>query len=117
MLVLLKSHFKDIFIFYSIIFAMIFFGLITWFIFGMIDPNLERLVLHYNIIFGVDRLGETKDLLFFFFGSLLVLIFNYILSLFLYTKDKIISRTIMFFCAIWQVFMFIAVFFIFSLNS
>jgi hypothetical protein len=117
MLVLFKSHFKDIFIFYSSIISVIFFGLITWFIFGVVNQDLERLVLHYNIIFGVDRLGEVKDLLYFFFGALGVLVFNYFLSLFLFTKDKIISRTIMFFCGIWQIFMFIAVFFIVSLNS
>ncbi|MDO9509672.1 MAG: hypothetical protein Q7J14_00100 [Candidatus Magasanikbacteria bacterium] len=117
MFILLKSHFKDRFILYSLLVSFIFIILTTYFIFGVIDWNLERLVLHYNIIFGVDRLGEVKDLWFFFFGALGVLIFNYLLSLFLYTKDRIVSRTVMFFCGFWQIFMFVTIYLITSLNS
>ncbi|HRY36367.1 MAG TPA: hypothetical protein P5230_00590 [Candidatus Magasanikbacteria bacterium] len=117
MFVLIKSHFKDRFIFYSLVISFIFAALASGYIFGRIDWNLERLFLHYNIIFGVDRLGDTKDLWYFFAGIVGVFIFNYFFSLFLYTKDKVLSRTIMFFGGVWQIFMFIAVSFIVSLNS
>jgi len=73
--------------------------------------------LHYNIIFGVDRLGEAKDLLYFFFGALGVLIFNYALSLFLYAKDKVLARAVMLLGGVWQIFMFVAIYLISSLNS
>lgn len=117
MLILLRSHFKDRFVFYSLVSSVIFFGLTTWFIFGKINWEAERFFLHYNIIFGVDRLGEAKDLLYFFFGALGVLFFNYFLSLFLYTKDKVLARAIMLLGGVWQIFMFVAVYLIASLNS
>ena len=117
MFILLKSHIKDKFVLIGLIISSFFFFLTTWFIFGVIDWKIERLVLHYNIIFGVDRLGEVKDLLYFFFGALGVLIFNYFFSLFLYAKDRIISRTVMFFGGFWQIFMFTAIYLIASLNS
>ncbi len=117
MFVLLKSHFKDYFIFVSLLVSIIFFGLSSWYIFGQINWGLERIFLHYNIIFGVDRIGEPGDLWYFFAGTIGVLLFNYLLSLFLYTKDKIISRIIMVFGGVWQIFMFIAISLIVSLNS
>ncbi len=117
MLILLKFHFKDRFVFYSLVVGFIFFVLTTWHIFGRINWNAERLVLHYNIIFGVDRLGEAKDLWYFFFGAVGVLLFNYFLSLFLYAKDKILSRAIIFLGGVWQIFMFVAIYLIVSLNS
>ena len=117
MLILLKSHFRDRFIFYSIAIGFVFFVITSWFIFGKINWDAERLVLHYNIIFGVDRLGEAKELWYLFFGAVGVLFFNYFLSLFLYAKDKILARMIMFLGGIWQIFMFVAVYLIVSLNS
>ena len=117
MFVLIKSHFKDRFVFYSLIISFVFSALSSFYIFGRIDWGLERLFLHYNIIFGVDRLGEIKDLWYFFAGIVGVFIFNYLSSLFLYAKDKVLSRTIMFFGGVWQVFMFIAVSLIVSLNN
>lgn len=117
MIVLFKSHTKDYFIFISLLISVVFFGLLSWFIFGQINWEAERIFLHYNIIFGVDRIGDPKDLWYFFAGALGVLLFNYFLSLFLYTKDKVISRVIMMFTGIWQIFMFMAVYFIVSLNN
>jgi len=117
MLLLLKSHFRDRFVFYSLVLGFVFFVLTSWFIFGKINWQAERLALHYNIIFGVDRLGEAKDLWYFFFGAIGVLIFNYLLSLFLYTKDKVLARTLVFLGGIWQILMFVAVYLIAALNS
>jgi hypothetical protein len=117
MLLLLKSHFKDIFVFIGLTIGLVFFALSSWYIFGEVNWEAERFFLHYNIIFGVDRLGEVRDLWHFFFGALGVLLFNYFLSLFLFTKDKIISRIIVIFGGIWQIFMFIALYLIISLNS
>ena len=117
MFALIKAHFKDRFIFYSLLVSVCFFLLSSGYIFGRINWNLERIFLHYNIIFGVDRLGDAGDLWYFFFGALGVLIFNYFFSLFLFTKDKVLSRTIMFLSGVWQIFMFIAISLIVSLNS
>jgi len=117
MFVLLKSHFKDRFVFYSLAVSLFFSFASSVYIFARINWSLERLFLHYNIIFGVDRMGEVRDLWYFFAGILGVMIFNYLLSLFLYTKDKVLSRAVMVFTGVWQIFMFIVVSVIVSLNS
>lgn len=47
--------------------------------------------LHYNIYFGIDYMGEWHNIFIVPLLGLIILIFNFLLSLFLYFKDKFIS--------------------------
>ncbi len=92
-----RSFFK-IFLRDRIITAAFLFGVfvnsITWFNLLRIQKTDEILPLHYNIYFGIDYMGGWYSLFIVPLFGLIVLLFNFLLSLFIHFKDKFLSYSL-----------------------
>ena len=82
-----------------------------------IRPHSEPIFLHYNILFGVDYIGEWWR----FFGlpavGLAILLINFFTGWVLFPKDKFSSLLLNAISAICQVFLLITTVLLVSLNS
>lgn len=86
----------------------LFLNLAAWvWILYEIPKSDDQLVLHYNIIFGVDRVGTFSELLAtptFGFG---ILIINYVLGWFAFKFDRFMSAFLIFSALLVNFFVFI----------
>ncbi len=71
------SYFR-IYLFVNLFFSVVSFAF-AWFLFKNINSNL--MFLHYNVIFGIDKVGNPKDIFVLPFLSLAVFILNTIISI------------------------------------
>jgi len=81
-----------------------------------IRPGNGQLFLHYNVIFGVDLIGEWWQIYYLPLAGLMVLLANFGLSLFFYRNDKILARLLSFFTVFFHIFLAIAVYLIVGKN-
>ncbi len=58
-------------------------------VFFIVEPVSQPIILHYNVYFGVDAIGDWKNV--FFFPALAVAVFgvNVVLSRFFFYKEKL----------------------------
>lgn len=73
-----------------------------------IRPQEETLFLHYNILFGVDYIGEWWKVLFLPITGLLIFIINFSLGWLLFHKDKFISIILNCVSLLCQIFVLVA---------
>jgi len=68
-------------------------NIFVWFwLLWQIGPVSEPIFLHYNILFGVDYIGEWWRVLFLPLIGLIILLVNGILGWILYGKDKFLAQ-------------------------
>ena len=72
--------------------------------------------LHYNILCGVDQVGESWKIFYVPLLGLLIFLINLCLGWVLYRTDKFMAQTLLFFAALCQVFVVIATFLLIFLN-
>ena len=60
-------------------------------IFITIQPQSETIFLHYNILFGVDYIGEWWRVFFMPMTGLLIFVLNFLVGWALFHKDKFVS--------------------------
>ncbi|PIT88284.1 MAG: hypothetical protein COU29_03390 [Candidatus Magasanikbacteria bacterium CG10_big_fil_rev_8_21_14_0_10_36_32] len=99
---LLKVFFRDPWVLFPLIISAAGQGFSWWYILFFTQSSQEQYFLHYNIIFGVDLVGDWWKLLFIPIGGLIILIVNFLLSISCYNKDKVLSRLFTVFTAIFQ---------------
>ena len=75
------------------------------------------IILHYNLIFGVDYLGDYEKIYFVSFVGLILILFNSILGYILYNKEKLASYFLVFSALIVQIFLIVAGYLIIGINS
>ncbi|MGP8321209.1 MAG: hypothetical protein ACT6FE_02650 [Methanosarcinaceae archaeon] len=75
------------------------------------------IILHYNIISGVDYLGVYEKIYLIPFVGLLLILFNSILGYFLYNKEKLASYFLVFNTFVIQIFLVVSGYLIISINS
>lgn len=68
----------------------------------------EQVFLHYNVLFGVDRIGDYHQIFNLFFSAVLFFIINFLFSWFFYSRDKMISYFFNIFSIVVNIFVFIA---------
>ena len=92
MLYPIRSYFRDRWILTSFLAggALQFFQ--WWYTISRIRPTGEQLFLHYNILFGVDLIGEWWKIYLIPLFSLIILLVNFGLSYFCYQQNRFISR-------------------------
>lgn len=67
-------------------------NIFTWFwIIFRIKPQEDLIFLHYNILFGVDYIGEWWRVFYIPTIGLLILFVNFVIGWVLFSKDKFIS--------------------------
>ncbi len=74
------------------------------------------IILHYNLIFGVDYLGNYEKIYFISFVGLILILFNSILGYILYNKEKLASYFLILAAFIVQVFLLVAGYLIVGIN-
>ena len=75
------------------------------------------IILHYNLIFGVDCLGSYEKIYLISFVGLILLLFNSILGYILYNKEKLASYFLVFSTFVIQIFLIVAGYLIVGVNS
>lgn len=81
----------------------------TWsWLLWQIKPQGEPIFLHYNILFGVDYVGEWIKILYIPLAGLMIFLVNAILGWILFSRDKFVSQILNTFGLICQLFLFIA---------
>ncbi len=67
----------------------------------------EQIFLHYNILFGVDAIGDWRNVLFLPAAGLLVLVLNITIGWVLFQKDKFAGYMLSAAALLFQLFLFI----------
>jgi hypothetical protein len=87
----IKLYFKNL--------PILFFGVVSLFVnvfiwiwlLWQIGPSPDPIFLHYNILFGVDYIGEWWRVLFLPIFGLLILLVNFLLGWLLFGRDKLLA--------------------------
>ncbi|MBW6440763.1 hypothetical protein K0B03_01890 [Patescibacteria group bacterium] len=74
-------------------------------------------ILHYNMIFGVDYLDQYQKIYNISAMGLIILLFNLILGYYLYQKEKLATYLLVFSAFVVQIFLLFAGFLIIIINS
>lgn len=116
-LFLLRPYWKD-----SLITTIIFFSIISnlsiWIF--LLNNKIEGnypIILHYNLIFGVDYLGNYEKVFLLPAVGAIIFIFNTLLGYYVYAKEKLASYFLQFNALIIQIFLFFAAYLIIKVNS
>lgn len=78
-------------IFFSIVLAVLVNAALWVALFWTVIPTDSPIILHYNIYFGVDAVGNWKSLFFMPTLAAVLLILNLVLSRFFYYKERLVS--------------------------
>lgn len=116
MIYLLKVFFKDPWVIVPLVVSCAT-QLFMWpYFFYELGSVRDILFLHYNIIFGVDLVGEWWRMLFLPLGGLIILLINNILALTFYNTDKTTARMLAIFAAIFSLFVAWALYLVADIN-
>jgi len=73
-----------------------------------IRPQADPIFLHYNILFGVDYVGEWWRVLLLPLAGLLIFLVNGIIAWMIFSKDKFAAELLNFTSLLCQIFLLIA---------
>ncbi len=85
------GYWTDPVIFFSLVLSVLANGGIWLALYFTVIPTDHPIILHYNIYFGIDAIGNWKQVYFMPTLALALLAANLILSRFFYYKEKLIS--------------------------
>lgn len=91
-------------------------AVILFWIMRNVHPTAEQIFLHYNIIFGVDLIGEWWKIYYLSIFAVLAFMLNYALSFWFYVKDRFLSRMLSLFTLMVELFLLLGAWFIIGLN-
>jgi hypothetical protein len=94
----------------------LFLNLFSWFWFKSQLPNTSELFLHYNVLFGVDYIGESWRIYFVPLLGIIILFVNFLIGWFLYKKDKFMAHILNFTTLICQIIVVMVSFLLVFLN-
>jgi hypothetical protein len=116
-IIVAKPYWKDKQIM-SILFLSALLNIFIWiFLLQNQKENAHPVILHYNLFFGVDYLGDYKNIYLIPLSGLIIIIVNSILGHLLYLKEKLASYFLVFIIFIIQVFLLIDSYLIIKINS
>ncbi len=85
------GYWTDPTIFFSLVLAILS-NLGMWLaIWQLVEPTNRPMILHYNVYFGVDAIGDWKNIFLMPALALMTLLVNTILSRFFYYKERLIA--------------------------
>jgi hypothetical protein len=83
-----------------LLFLGIFSNLIDWIVLGVFLPETEKsIILHFNVYFGVDSIGNPNETYLLPFIGFIVLCINWLLAFYFYIKKERIASYILLLCA------------------
>ena len=90
------------------------------FLWGYLILNIRadagQIFLHYNIIFGVDLVGDWWKVYYLPLAGILVVLLNYFFSGLLYSIDKFLARLLNFWALFFHLFLMIGTILLVGLN-
>lgn len=116
-LLFLKPYWKDSVITTAIFFSVVV-NLFMWIF--LLENKIEGnypIILHYNLIFGVDYLGNYGKVFIIPLTGAIIFIFNTLLGYHVYAKEKLASYFLQSSALIIQAFLFFAGYLIIRVNS
>ena len=111
-----RLYFRDPWILLPFLFSAVVQGLLWWYIAVKIHPSAQPIFLHYNIIFGVDLLGEWWKIWYLPGGGLMIFFLNFILSFVWYGEDRLLARLLCAAAVLLEVLVGLGSYFIVGLN-
>jgi len=87
-----------------------------WYLLANFNASMEQIFLHYNIIFGVDLVGNWWQIFYIPAGGIFAFLINYFFSWLAYSADRLLARFLAVWTAIFMVFLTVAVWVISGLN-
>src|SRR4030042_4081845 len=85
------GYWTDPVIFFSLVLAVLANGGIWIALFRTVVPTDLPIILHYNIYFGIDAIGNWKSVFFMPTLAAILLAANIVLSRFFYYKERLVS--------------------------
>ena len=114
----LSSHFLKNKIIFNLITLSFILNLFLWIMFLQNKKEGDYpVILHYNLIFGVDYLDQYQKIYLISAMGLIILLLNLALGYYLYLKEKLASYLLVFSAFIVQIFLLFAGYLIIAINS
>jgi hypothetical protein len=112
-----KDYFKSAIALWLIILSLAV-NLVDWVILGIfIKPADFPIILHYNVYFGVDMMGNYKLVFFLPFIGLILFLVNFFLSLYFYHhKERIASYLLLMAAFMIQLSLFVSILSVIIIN-
>lgn len=111
-----KVYWKDRWVWMPAVFLLLF-QLFMWVYAAVyVRPTADQIFLHYNVVFGVDLIGDWWKILAVPLGGVVIFLLNFTLSWYCYSEDKILSRFLVFVAASLNLFLAIAFYLVVGLN-
>jgi hypothetical protein len=82
-----------------------------------IKQNEEQIFLHFNIVIGVDKVGNWWQIFYLPLVGIGVLLGNSIVSLGVYRSDKFLAKILSFWALFFHLFLLASIIFLVGLNS
>jgi hypothetical protein len=111
-----KVYWQDKWVFIPAAFCVIFIVFMWVYAAVYLRPADEPLFLHYNVVFGVDLIGEWWKLLYIPFSAMSLFLVNFGLSWWVYGQDKVLGRFLTFMGAFLSAFLAFAFYLAIGLN-
>jgi hypothetical protein len=112
-----KDKFVKVVVVLSAMFNLVNWGLIYYRFTRFLSGQEESIILHYNIYFGIDKIGNWGNIYHLPLIGILILLINLIASYLLYFKDKLISYFCLSVALISQILLNLATFYIIIVNQ
>ena len=112
----IKFYLRDLWIAIPAVLSVLIQGFLWWYAGNNIHPGLGQIFLHYNIIFGMDLIGDWWRMFLLPAAGLLVFFLDYLISYFFYAKDKFLSRLLSFWVIFFHIFLLIGTVLLVRLN-
>ena len=111
-----KLYFRDVWVSAPLVGAILVQIFLWWYLISNIRPEAGQIFLHYNIIFGVDLIGDWWKIYLIPLAGLLVILLNYFFSLMLYSVDKFLARLLSGWVLFFHLFLMIGIILLVRLN-
>ena len=111
-----KLWLRDWWIHVPLIISLVLQVLMWWYLIAHFNSSSEQVFLHYNIVFGVDLVGNWWQIFYFPAGGLFALLINYFFAWGIYSTDRLLSRFLSVLTALITLLLSVAVWLISGIN-
>ncbi len=111
-----KLYFRDLWASVPLLGAILIQIFMWWYLISNIRSDVGQIFLHYNIIFGVDLVGDWWKIYFIPLAGMLIVLLNYFFSLMFYSVDKFLARLLSFWVLFFHFFLMIGTILLVRLN-
>lgn len=111
-----KLYFRDLWVSAPLLGAILVQISAWWYLISNIRSDAGQIFLHYNIIFGVDLVGDWWRIYYLPLAGILVILLNYFFSFMLYSADKFLARLLCAWVLFFHLFLMIGAILLVRLN-